>query len=372
MRNLFGFIVILGLGFSSTARASELSIEFASGDPVNAELEVGQTVTVNVLWTQDADEADDFGLGYYGFSLTAAPQNHSGTTATPDRVENDALFQVDNTPANGFGDGGAMGTVGGLSYVAGGANNPANSINNAVTDLVLGTFEIRADAEGVHEIYIFRNAGLLSPDMAGSAGASLQFSNNPDGYNEFSIGSGFAGRNDGSDAMPLTITVAAATTSGGGGGGGGGIGGGGGGGTDGGGTDDGTDDGGTDDGGSGSDGDGTDGGTDDGTGGDDGNGSDGGGDDGSSGDGSDDGGNGDDGSGQGGDNGAGDDGSGDNGSGNGGSNDDNGDDSGGNTNSGNTGGGFCAVGMTSTTMSILSGLMMMWGVSRKNRYRQRI
>ncbi len=371
MQKLFRILTVIGLSFAATARASELSIEFASGDPVNATVQVGDSVLVNVLWTQDADEASNFGLGGYAFSLTGAAQNHNGTTATPDRVENDALFLTANTPANGFSDGGVMGTVGGnMSYVAGFASGPASSINGAVTDLVLGSFELRADAEGVHEFYIFRNASLLAPDMAGASGQTLSFANIPDAYNEYSIGTGFAGRNDGSDALPLTVTVTAAST-GGGGGGGGGTGGGtddGGtddGGTDDGGTDDGTGDGGTDDGGdtgtddggmddgSGDDG-GMDGGTDGGTGMDD---SDGTGDDG----GSDDGGNNDGGA---------DDGSGgqdDSGQGNNG-----GDDSGGSNNSGNTGGGFCAVGMTSTTMSILSGLAMMWGVTRPNRYRRRI
>ncbi|MCA9250928.1 MAG: hypothetical protein R3E58_16840 [Phycisphaerae bacterium] len=356
MQNLLRNLAMIGLACAATAHASELSIEFASGDPSNATVQVGDSVLVNVLWTQGADEAADFGLGFYGFSLTAAPQNHNGTTATPERVENAALFVASNTPANGFGDGGVTGTVGGLSQIAGGANSPAAGIDDAVTDLVLGTFEIRADAEGVHEFYIFRNAALLSPDIAGSAGAALAFSSNPDAYNEYSIGNGFAGRNDGSGALPLTVTVTAAST-GGGGGGGGGIGGGG---TDDGGTDDGsTDDGGTDDGG-------TDGGGDTGT-------DDGGTDDGMDG-GTDDGGTGDDGGstdgGNTGNDGAGNDG-GDNGDG--GQGDNGGDNSGGsNNNSGNTGGGFCAVGMTSTTMSILSGLAMMWGVTRRNRYRPRI
>ncbi|HNO80014.1 MAG TPA: hypothetical protein PKN33_18345, partial [Phycisphaerae bacterium] len=223
MQSVLRILTIVGLSSAMTARASELSIEFASGDPVEASVQVGGTVVVNVIWTQDADEADNVGLGGYAFSLTAAPQNHNGTTPTPDRVENTALYVVANTPANGFSDGGVMGTLGGnMSYIAGAANDPASSINGAVTDLVLGTFELRADAEGVHEFYIFRNASLLSPDMAGAQAQTLAFSSNPDAYNEYSIGNGFAGRNDGSGALPLTVTVTAASTGGGGGGGGGG------------------------------------------------------------------------------------------------------------------------------------------------------
>jgi MYXO-CTERM domain-containing protein len=216
MRKLLA--VALLATFASTASASQLGLRFVDNgslgaDETNTAVNIGDSVTVEVTWTQDAQEAT-VGLSNAFFLLTSSVHNGPGSAAAEGALVEDADLVVGNsgTTIGAWGTGGADGTVGGLSAIQY-AGNDASFLNVAGTT-VIGTFDITvgpgAILGSVHDFYILRRAGAASPDLAHPPGASSYSFNlgDPNGYEgNYNIGNGFAGKNNGDLAIPMNITV---------------------------------------------------------------------------------------------------------------------------------------------------------------------
>ncbi len=215
MRKLLA--VALLATFASTASASQLGLRFvdngSGGDDTNTSVDAGSSVTVEVTWTQNAQEAT-VGLSNAFFLLTSSVHNGPGSAAGEGAFVEDSELAVSNsgTTIGAWGTGGADGNVGGLSAIQY-AGNDASFLGDAGTS-VIGTFDITVDAGAgigsLHDFYILRRAGAASPDLAHPPGASAYSFNigNPNGYEgNYDIGNGFAGKNNGSDAIPMNITV---------------------------------------------------------------------------------------------------------------------------------------------------------------------
>ncbi|HNO80416.1 MAG TPA: PEP-CTERM sorting domain-containing protein [Phycisphaerae bacterium] len=133
-----------------------------------------------------------------------------------DAIENPYLTISNfSTDVPGWITDGEPGTVGGTSFFAAGAGVAGDSIDTAGTT-VLGTFEVTAlDPPDFYplDIYIRRNPngplpGGSWPALWGLEGGFYTFDPDADGIsNTFSIGTGFAGNDDGSNFSPLTIYV---------------------------------------------------------------------------------------------------------------------------------------------------------------------
>lgn len=212
MRKLLAVLMVAS--FATAASAAQLSLSFVGPgalDATNAEVPAGGTVTVQVEWTMSASEGTDFGFRGVSFNLTG--NNHAADGTSPNgSIGEDAQLSMINRAASlaGFGVGGADGTVGGLSrFQVATAGTPVSDGGTHIA----GTFDIAVDAlaslGSVHSFYMLRNANALSPEANQAQGVQTwDFSATPAaGYPEYSIGNGFAGKNNGSGAIPMNITV---------------------------------------------------------------------------------------------------------------------------------------------------------------------
>ncbi len=206
MRKLLA--VALLAAFAVPASAATLGLNFVGGlDATNSgDLDHGQSITVEVTWTTtDANDGSP-GMIAMAFNLTSSVQDGAAGLQTPDSGL--SIANVAATPAN-WNSGGVETTLGGGAQFAVFAS-PADAITAPGTS-VLGTFDVVVEpgaALGLHQFYIQRNAAAFSPDPVNSVGASYSFNLGGDGYSgQFNIGNGFAGKNNGSDAIPMNINV---------------------------------------------------------------------------------------------------------------------------------------------------------------------
>lgn len=207
--------VALVAAFATTASAAQLSLRFTGNDTGGgftdntAEVtSVGGTVSVDIVYSLDATEAAGFGVGTVIFNMTTVPEDSAGGVQG-DLVENASLVASAATPvAAGWQSLSVAGTVGGLANQVSLSGEPGNGIE-AAGEFVLGSFQISANALGTHEIYINRAASLLVLGAGANAANFGAYANvpNSDNYNEYNIGNGFAGRNNGSQAAPMVLNV---------------------------------------------------------------------------------------------------------------------------------------------------------------------
>ncbi|GJM25724.1 MAG: hypothetical protein DHS20C16_21390 [Phycisphaerae bacterium] len=207
--------IAMSFGFALSADAARLAIRFAPGDShtvndQNASVDIGDTVSVEVLWTFTPDDVAVNDLAGFSFNLTSVPEDPS-LGIQGDRVEDPNLF-VDNDIAflPDWGTSNAPGTVGGDSNQIGGfAQFQIASLDQAGTTLV-SSFDVTVTGGSIGDVrnfYIQRLPFALSPSAGDSSGSEFTLSPSPSGYDEYDIGTGFAGFNDGTGALPLTINV---------------------------------------------------------------------------------------------------------------------------------------------------------------------
>lgn len=212
-RNLL--VVVLCAAFTSSACAARLSSNFigpfASG-PTNASVPLGGTVTVEVAWTQDADDAAN-GLNSLVFLLTSVPEDPA-PGLQGDRVEDPDLVMHDvSATLPGWTDASISGPVGGLSQFGVGATFAPDSLDAQGTTII-GTFQITVDAGasmGLHPFYILRSNRELSPEPVSMLVDLYSYASPPSAYLDYDIGGGFAGSNvdvmRADDAIPMMINV---------------------------------------------------------------------------------------------------------------------------------------------------------------------
>ncbi len=205
MRKLL--IVALLAAFAVPASAATLGLNFVGGqDDTNASLFPGDSITVEVTWTTTDVNDGSPGMIAMAFNLTSSVQDGAAGLQTPDPGL--SIANITAGPAN-WNAGGVETTLGGGAQFAVFAS-PADAITTPGTT-VLGTFDVVVEpgaALGLHQFYIHRNAAAFSPDPVNSVGASYSFNLGGDGYSgQFNIGNGFAGKNNGSDAIPMNIDV---------------------------------------------------------------------------------------------------------------------------------------------------------------------
>ncbi len=208
-------LIAMSFGFALSADAARLAIRFAPGDShtvddQNASVDIGETVSVEVLWTFTPADVAVNDLAGFSFNLTSVPEDPS-SGIQGDRVEDPNLF-VDNDVAflPNWGTSNAPGTVGGdFNQIGGFAQFQNASLDQAGTT-VMGSFDITVTGGSIGDVrdfYIQRLPFALSPSAGNSSASEFTFSPSPSGYGEYDIGTGFAGFNDGTGSLPLTINV---------------------------------------------------------------------------------------------------------------------------------------------------------------------
>lgn len=208
-------VIAMSLGFTLSAHAAQLAMRFAPGHPStiddqNAVMSPGETITVEVLWMMTPFEAANNDFAGVSFNLTSVPEDPTAGIQGA-RIEDADLFMSNNsTSIPNWSNNDAPGTVGGLSQFNSFAFGLSDVIAIAGTTVV-GTFDISVDvfaSLSPHSFYIQRNPLAFSPDPANSTVSGYSYHPDGDGYNDqYNIGTGFAGFNDGTGALPLTIFV---------------------------------------------------------------------------------------------------------------------------------------------------------------------
>lgn len=214
-RNIFASLAIVA-ALSASANAAQLSLRFVgpnANDDQNAMLFVGESVTVEVLWTTTAFDDAANGLAGALFGLTTDPEDPAPGTQGDLGFEFDLNMENYSTNLPGWTTGGSSGAVGVATFAAGGG------FSNSVFDVgttVIGTFDITLNfpaSPSIYQFYIRRQPSALTPDLTTAIGTSYSFHADGDGYNgRYNIGAGFAGFDDGTGAQPMTIVFPEPTT----------------------------------------------------------------------------------------------------------------------------------------------------------------
>ncbi|NOX60107.1 MAG: PEP-CTERM sorting domain-containing protein [Planctomycetes bacterium] len=210
-------VVAMLASFATSASAAEISLRFKGTDAnttTNTDAlipSVGGTVEVEVVWNQSVDAGANLGVGLVSFNLSGGPEDAAGGLQGNLTLEMGLSASLASSDLTGWATGGAAGAgfIGSPStQIVLGSSSPDGVTAGGET--VLGSFLITGNAVGVYTVYMNRDG--VNPFAVGANDNGATFyawsaSPNPDNYNEFSIGDGFAGLNKGQNSIAMNIEV---------------------------------------------------------------------------------------------------------------------------------------------------------------------